>query len=185
MYDPTKFPHDHPIQLWARTRKLLHKRVGDSWQLLYGPGFYKSWLMKPNVCIIELIYQPRDGEQLGRACTMLYPTPKMTKGLAVYLAKVHKSALPKPKNDPDTLQLGLYKPDGKPLDVLNTDIDDLTGTHKVATVVGIQTPQGTVLYEKLAPWYIESAEAICDFMYKYGLWNKENGIFPLHSQDDE
>lgn len=185
MYDPTQFPPDHPIQLWVKTRALLHERVGHAWQLLYGPDFNTAGLMKPNECLMQLNYIPRIDDQMGKACMIAYPTLRMTKAFAEYLAKVHKSALPKPKNDPDTLQLGLYRPDGNPLDVIGADIDELSGSFMLATVVGIQTPQGPVLYDKLAPWYIESAEAICNFMHQAYLWNKDNGTYPLLSQDGE
>ena len=179
MYDLTKFPEDHPIQLWGKTREVLKARVGDSWQLLYGIDFFTAGLMKPNVCMMELRFGPRVGEKNGQASISLNISTRRAKAFAEYLSKVPNAALPDPLVESKEGSLALFDSTRTYMDAKLLDIDTMEGSYALAAVAGIISPAGPELYGRLATWYNHNAEAICNFVHYAYLWNKEHGEYPL------
>lgn len=179
MYDLTKFPEDHPLHLWGKTREVLKDRVGNSWQLLYGIDIFTACLMKPNQYMMELKFFPRLDEKNGRASIMLPMLTPWAMPFTEYLSKVPEASLPEPLTDPNTERLLLFDASGRELNPREVDIGSMHGSYQLGSCAGIISPEGPNLYGKLAFWYNNNAEAICNFMHNAYLWNKDNGEYPL------
>lgn len=179
MYNPSEFPADHPVQLWAKTREVLKERTGGGWLLLHGIGFNTANFMKPNQCVMELKFFPRGDEKIGQASIMLPMLTPWAKPFTEYLSKVPGASLPEPLTDPDTERLLLFDDDRKELNPREVDIDAMEGSYNLGSVAGIISPAGPNLYGNLAKWYNDNAEAICNFMHSAYLWNKDHGEYRL------